>query len=94
MPDTYAGDGNGTISGYTISNVAYGLETSDTDPTDIDQVSFDLGSGMTATGVYVSFDGGTNWVDCSAGVSGSTVTCTGLSINVLGASNLRIIAVE
>jgi hypothetical protein len=94
VPDTYAGDGNGTISGYTISNVAYGLETSDTDPTDIDQVSFDLGSGMTATGVYVSFDGGTNWVDCSAGVSGSTVTCTGLSINVLGASNLRIIAVE
>ena len=94
VPDTYAGDGSGTISGYTITNVDYGLTTADSDPTDIDQVSFSLGSGMTATEVYVSFDGGTNWVDCSAGISGSTVTCTGLNIGVAGAASLRVIAVD
>ncbi len=91
VPATYAGDGSGTINGYTISNVAYGLTVApDTDPSTIDQVTFTLNAA--AGTVYVSFDGGTNWISCS--ISGGTnVTCNA-SQTVLGASSLRVIAVN
>jgi len=92
VPDTYAGDGSGSISGYTITNVVYGLTTADSDPTDIDQISFTLSAA--ASEVYVSFDGGTSWTDCSGGISGTSVTCTGLAESVAGASSLRVIAVD
>jgi hypothetical protein len=91
VPDTYAGDGSGTISGYTISNVAYGLTTSDSDPSDIDQVSFDLSTA--ASEAYVSFDGGTSWATCTIS-GGTSVTCSGLNIGVAGAASLRVIAVD
>ena len=90
VPDTYAGDGSGTISGYTITNVAYSLN-GDSDPTDIDQVSFTLSTA--ASEAYVSFDGGTIWASCTIS-GGTSVTCTGLNISVAGAASLRVIAVD
>lgn len=90
VPDTYAGDGSGTISGYTISNVTYSLN-SDSDPTDIDQVTFTLSTA--ASEAYVSFDGGSSWASCSIS-GGTSVTCGSLSVNVAGANSLRVIAVD
>ncbi|MGD2057325.1 MAG: hypothetical protein PVF85_09755 [Anaerolineales bacterium] len=89
VPGTYAGDGNNTISGYTITNVSYSIY-GDNDPTDIEGISFDLDANAGA--VYVSFDNGTTWNDCSPGSPSSSISCTGLSESVLGATQLRIIA--
>ena len=89
--DTYAGEGSTNILGYAVTNVTYGLETSDSDPSDIDQVTFTLNAA--ASSAYVSFDGGSNWDSCS--ISGGTnVTCSGLSIPVLTAGSLGVIAVD
>jgi hypothetical protein len=92
MPaSTYAGEGQTSILGYTVSNVVYGLTTADSDPSDIDQVTFDLNAA--ASSAYVSFDGGTSWDPCS--ISGGTaVTCSGLSVGVDTAATFAVIAVD
>lgn len=89
--DTYAGEGSTNILGYAVTNVTYGLTTADADPSDIDQVTFTLNAA--ASSAYVSFDGGTSWVSCSIS-GGTSVTCAGLNVGVLGASSLGVIAVD
>src|SRR3954462_11912845 len=70
VPTSYAGDGQGTISGYQVSSVHYQLNT---DPTKMDGVTFTLDNA--AADVRVSVDHGTSWTTCS--VSGGTgVTCS------------------
>lgn len=88
VPDTYAGDGAGTILGYTVSNVAYDLNT-DGNPSDIDEVSFTLSAA--AGQAFVSFDGGTTWNTCTIS-GGTSVTCGTLSESVTTAASLRIVA--
>jgi hypothetical protein len=88
VPDTYAGDGSGTISGYTISNIVYTLN-SDSDPSDIDAVAFTLNAA--ASEAYVSFDNGSTWNSCTIS-GGTSVSCTGLAENVLAAGSLRVVA--
>ena len=89
VPTSYAGDGQGTISGYVVSSVHYTL---DTDPTKMDSVAFTL--DHPAGDVRVSLDHGTSWTTCS--VSGGTgVTCTfGSPEDVLPADQLRVVAVS
>ncbi|MGD8603397.1 MAG: hypothetical protein PVF49_02375 [Anaerolineales bacterium] len=91
VPATYAGDGDNTISGYVVTNVAFSIY-GDNDPTDIEGISFDLDAN--ASSVYVSFDNGTTWNDCSPGTPSSSINCTGLSETVLGATQLRIVATD
>jgi hypothetical protein len=97
VPETGAGDGSGTISGYTISNVDYTLLSGS--PEDLGSVAFDVNptAGAGAAGeVQITVDGGTTWVSCS-GPSGSTWTCTfasGSEPTVLGATSLQVVAVE
>ena len=88
--DTYAGEGSAFILGYAVSNVTYGLTTADSDPSDIDQVTFTLNAA--ASSAYVSFDGGA-WTLCSIS-GGTSVTCSGLNVAVLGAGSLGVIAVD
>lgn len=89
VPDTYAGDGEGTIRGYTISNIVYDLDD-DGNPSDIDEVTFSLDAP--ATEVHISFDGGTSWSSCTP--AGVNVTCGGLSQSVLSAVSLRVVAAD
>jgi hypothetical protein len=89
VPATKAGDGYGAISGYTVTNVAYQLET---DPQYIDSVSFTLGSTagtvkakvVNASTTYANCanTGGNNW-SCDFPTGGQTV---------LSADELRVIA--
>lgn len=88
VPDTYAGDGSGAILGYTVTNIAYTLN-SDGDPGDIDSVSFTLSSA--AGQAFVSFDGGTSWDACSIS-GGTSVTCGSLNESVAAAASLRVVA--
>jgi len=89
VPDTYAGDGQGTILGYTVSNVVYNLNA-DGNPADIDAVTFTLNAA--ASEVHISFDGGTSWSSCTP--AGVNVTCSGLSQSVLAANSLRVVAAD
>jgi hypothetical protein len=92
VPASYAGDGNNTISGYTISALSYDIY-GDSDPVDIDGIDFTLSAN--AGQVYVSFDGGTSWEDCSPGAPTTTISCTlATPITVLSATQLRIVAAD
>jgi hypothetical protein len=88
VPNTYAGDGSGTILGYTVSSIVYTLN-SDGNPGDIDSVAFTLSAA--AGQAYVSFDGGTTWNSCVIS-GGTSVTCGSLNESVASAASLRIVA--
>lgn len=92
VPVSNAGDGGNPISGYTITNLSYDIY-GDMDPTDIDGIDFTLSAN--AGQVYVSFDNGTSWEDCSPGAPASIISCTlSPSVTVLSATQLRIIAAD
>ncbi len=86
--DSKAGDGTGNVSGYTISNIDYNLNSSN--PANIDSVEFDLDAA--AEDVYVSHDG-TTWTSCT--VSGTHATCDfNPDIPVQPLTQLRVVAAE
>ena len=97
IPETGAGDGTGTISGYTVSNITYTLLSSN--PTKLEQVSMDIVATAGAdapTDVRITVDGGSTWVTCS-GPSGNTWTCafsTGSEPSVSAVSNLQVVAAQ
>lgn len=97
VPVTGAGDGAGTISGYTVGAVNYVLDT--TDPGKIDSVKFTLtpeGGAPDPTTVKVKLQetGGT-WYPCVPPVSPSTTwSCTIGDVTVLAADELRVVAAQ
>ena len=92
VPATSAGDGNGTISGYTITNVHYNLNASD--PSTIDSVTFTVNSAIPAGGtVKIQLVSAGTWYTCT--VSGGTnVTCTTTGASVSTATTLRVVAAQ
>jgi hypothetical protein len=83
-----AGDGSGTISGYSVTNIHYtNLGTS------FATVSFDLDAA--ASNVTVSFDGGASTTDCgaSAGSAPFAVSCS-VGDAIGPASQLEVISVS
>jgi hypothetical protein len=94
VPASGAGDGAGTISGYTVGAVKYTLNA--TTPANIDSVSFTLTPGGTAgapTTVKAKL------VSSSSTYSACTLTGTAWSCNVTGvtalaADELRVIAAQ
>jgi hypothetical protein len=97
VPESGAGEGVGTVSGYTISNIAYTLLT--TDPTKVSSVAFDAAatSGAEAPStVKVSVDSGSTWIACTGPVT-NTWTCTFTSESeplVSAISSMQVIAVQ
>ena len=89
VPDSNAGSGSGTISGYTVSNVAYQLNA--TTPSDIDSMTFTLNA--TATTVKAKIvSGSTTYTDCSI-AGGVNVTCDfSPDIAITTADQLSVIA--
>ena len=97
VPETGAGDGTGTVSGYTITNIGYTLLTSD--PSKVDELTLDVaattGAGD-ATDVRITVDGGTSWVTCT-GPATNTWTCAFVALSEPSVSaivNLQVVAVE
>lgn len=97
VPETGAGDGSGTVSGYTISNVSWSLLSSD--PSSLSGVDLDVaataGAGA-ASDVRITVDGGSTWVTCT-GPSGNTWSCsfaTGSEPSVSAVSALQVVAAE
>ena len=98
VPDSKAGDGTGVVSGYTISNIHYVLDT--VTPSEIDTVTFTTDVAVPATGtVYVVADNG-------AGTEYESDACTNLgtvnlscdfttnTLTVLSLENLRVVAAQ
>lgn len=92
VPATKAGDGTGTVSGYSASSVKYALNAAN--PSSADSVSFTLDStpatGSTLKAQVIS--GGT-WYSCTN--SGASVTCTltgGVAVSAV--DQLRVIAAD
>ena len=89
VPATRAGDGSQAISGYTISAVAYGLNSST--PTNIDSVTFTI-SPTSATTVKASLNGGTTWYACTNSSGSVSCTTTSPQATVAGATTLQVVA--
>ncbi len=96
VPSTHAGDGSAAISGYTVTNVHYTLNT--TNPANIDTVSFTVAPAVPAGGtVYVKLlNAGTTFTGCTV-TGGTNVTCPSsgaLGVTALAADELRVIAAQ
>jgi hypothetical protein len=87
VPATYAGDGVGTISGYTITNVEYHLNG--TNPGNIDSVSFTLSAAATSVQIKL-VAAGTTYYTCS--MTGLNASCLTAGATVTAADQLRVIA--
>jgi hypothetical protein len=95
VPDSNAGYGGSTVSGYTISSVSYHLAA---DPTTSDYVTFDVSpdnAGIAPTVVKAKPGAAdTVYTDC-ANTAGSTWKCTwGSPITVATIDQLQIVATQ
>lgn len=88
VPGTYAGDGSGAISGYTVSNIQYALDSGN--PANIVSVSFTLDAA--ATTVRIQLNNAT-WYSCSNN-GGNNWSCSTTGETVLNATALRVVAVQ
>jgi len=79
VPTSNVGAGSGAVSGYTVTNLHYALNSST--PSNIDSMTFTVSPSIPSTGsgkVSVSAaltTGGPNAYTCTTNVAGDTVTC-------------------
>ncbi|MDT8898415.1 hypothetical protein QYE77_09060 [Thermanaerothrix sp. 4228-RoL] len=91
VPPSSAGDGSNAISGYTVSNVHYVLDS--TNPAVISAVEFTLSGSNPAQTVKVQLTASGAWYTCT--LSGSTYSCNvGGGVSVYDASILRVVAAQ
>ncbi len=88
VPDTRAGDGAGTISGYTVTDITYTLNASN--PQQIDRVSFKLDA--TANEVKVRLQTGGTWYGCIYDGTANRWNCDTPGQQVAPANELRVVA--
>ncbi len=89
VPSASLGQGSNTISGYTVSSVAYNLNSSN--PANLDSVTFTI-SPTTASLVKIQLASGGSWYSCT-NTSGS-VSCatTSPQATAAAATSLNVVA--
>ena len=89
VPNASLGQGSNTISGYTVSSVAYNLNAAN--PANLDSVTFTI-SPTTASTVKVQLASGGSWYSCT-NTSGS-VSCatTSPQATAAAATSLNVVA--
>lgn len=93
VPDTKAGDGSGTITGYTITNVHYTLNG--TDGSIIDAIDFDVDSTPVAgSTIKVQAYSAGVFYDCTNTATAVTCDTTGTQLNVVDTDTLRVIIAD
>ena len=93
VPTSAAGEGASSISGYTISNIDYTLNS--INPANVDQVEFDLNAAPPATAeVKVKLvASSTTWYGCT--ISSSThATCLTSGATVSAADQLSVVVAD
>ena len=89
VPASSAGSGNGAISGYTVSAVAY--QPNATKPTNIDSATFTLSARASTVKAKLA-SGSSTYTNCSIS-GGTSVTCTfSPAIAISTANQLDVIA--
>ena len=89
VPGSSAGSGSGTISGYTVSAIAYQLNT--TTPSNIDSLTFTLNASATTAKAKV-VSASTTYTNCTI-AGGVNVTCDfSPDIAITTADQLSVIA--
>jgi hypothetical protein len=79
VPATNAGAGSGVVSGYTVTNIHYVLNT--TTPSNVDSMTFTISPSIpsTSSGKVIASvaltSGGPNNYTCTTTTAGDTVTC-------------------
>jgi hypothetical protein len=94
IPNVKAGEGVGTVSGYTISLVAYTLNNDD--PSKIDKVTFTTDAEATVVKIKLVTSGST-WYSCTdTAEAGLSWTCTTTSpqATVATMTGLTIVATD
>jgi hypothetical protein len=91
VPDTKAGDGQGTITGYVVSTVHYNLNVAN--PSTIDSVTFVLDSVPVAgSTLRAQLAAAGTWYPCTN--LAAAVTCTTTGEAVLTATALRVVVAD
>src|SRR6187455_2757932 len=91
VPGSTAGAGSGTISGYTVSGVAYTVNA--TTPTNLDQVAFTI-APTAATTVKAQLAAGGSWYSCANAAGSVTCNTTSPQATVAAATQLTVVAVQ
>ena len=100
VPNTTAGSGVGTVSGYTVSSVHYALNA--TTPSNIDSLTFTVSPVIPSTGggkVIVQAaltSGGPTTYTCTSNTTGETVTCATTTPQLLAdkLTSLTVVAAQ
>ena len=89
-----AGDGSGVISGYDISSVHYGLNS--TDASKIDSVTFTLDTAPAAgSTIKIQLSSTGSWFSCTNVLAGVTCATTALpQPSVAAATSLRVVVAQ
>jgi len=89
VPTTQAGQGTGTVSGYTVSSVAYGLNAST--PGNIDTVTFTI-NPTSATTVKAQVATGGTWYACTNTAGSVSCATTSPQLSAATAATLNVVA--
>ena len=90
VPASNAGSGSGTISGYTVSSIAYTLNS--TTPTNLDQVAFTI--APTTGTVKVQLASGGSWYSCTNSAGSVTCSTTSPQATAAAATQLTVVAAQ
>lgn len=86
-----AGDGSGTVSGYVVTGVHYGLNG--TDPTKADSVTFNLDSTPVA-GSTLKTKVGASWYTCTNVAAAVTCATTSPQATVQPITTLEVVVAD
>lgn len=100
VPASNAGAGSGAVSGYTITNLHYTLDS--TTPQNIDSLTFNVSPSIPSTGsgkVVVQAalsSGGPDNYNCTTNTTGDTVTCatTSPQLTATALTSLTVVAAQ
>jgi hypothetical protein len=89
VPNASLGQGANTISGYTVSSVAYNLDAST--PTNLDSVNFTI-SPATATSVKIQLVTAGSWYTCTNTAGAVSCPTTSPQATAATATALNVVA--
>lgn len=94
VPESKAGEGQGTITGYDISTVHYQLNA--TDPSKIDAVTFKLDSAPVAGSTIRVKVGSatTTWYTCTTVTTAATCPTVSPAATVVLANELKVVVAQ
>jgi hypothetical protein len=92
VPNSKAGDGSGTVSGYTVSAIHYGLNASS--PQNVDSVTFTLDSTPAVGSTIKIVAGGTTYSCTNVTTAVTCPTIAPSQATVVGITSLRVIVAD